>query len=344
MKSIYTLIALLFSLNFYGQVPQKFSYQAVVRNANSQLVSSNTVGVKISILQGNSSGTVVYSETHSPITNANGLFSIEIGGGSMVSGNFSSINWSEGPFFIKSEVDIQGGSDYTIEGVTQLLSVPYALYAEKAGNVFSGNYQDLTNKPDFATQKALNDSLAALRMLIENLDKRISRFELKVGDFKDGGIVGYIFQEGDPGYVAGEEHGLIVALVEQSKPWSAGGFTNVTGTSGNLGTGAANTAAILASSGGDNAANYCKNYVSGDYDDWFLPSATELVKIWINREAVNAGLVKNSGAPMASSGFGAYWTSTHENFNWAVALTYNSGITQGGSKSTFQATRPMRQF
>ncbi len=133
MKNLLTLI-LINSIAFIvlAQAPQKFSYQSVIRNAGNQLVANQTVGIKISILQGSATGSAVYAETHSPLTNANGLATLEIGGGTVLSGNFASINWANGPYFVKTETDLNGGSNYTITNTSQLLSVPYALYAAKA--------------------------------------------------------------------------------------------------------------------------------------------------------------------------------------------------------------------
>jgi uncharacterized protein (TIGR02145 family) len=113
-----------------AQVPQKFSYQSVIRNSGNQLIANQTVGIKISVLQGSANGTVVYAETHSPTTTANGLANIEIGVGNVLSGNFANINWSNGPYFIKTETDVNGGNNYTISATQQLLSVPYAFRAE----------------------------------------------------------------------------------------------------------------------------------------------------------------------------------------------------------------------
>jgi formylglycine-generating enzyme required for sulfatase activity len=110
-------------------VPQKFSYQAVVRNAANLLLDSQTVSIRINILQGSESGTAVYTETHTGNTNANGLITLEVGGGAVLSGSMSNINWANGPYFIKTETDPQGGSNYSISGSSQLLSVPYALYS-----------------------------------------------------------------------------------------------------------------------------------------------------------------------------------------------------------------------
>jgi hypothetical protein len=109
-----------------AQVPEKISYQAVVRDNLDHLVSDHSVGIKLTILYGSPTGTVVYTETQTPTTNTNGLISIEFGGGA----GFSTINWSVGPYFLKTETDPAGGTNYTIAGVTQPLSVPYSSYAK----------------------------------------------------------------------------------------------------------------------------------------------------------------------------------------------------------------------
>jgi hypothetical protein len=130
MKRILTLLAFaLFTSSIWAQVPQKMSYQAVIRNSSNVLVSNTTVGVKISVVQGTATGTAVYVETHSTSTNANALVSLQIGGGSVLSGSFVAINWANGPYFIKTETDPAGGTNYSISGTTELLSVPYALSA-----------------------------------------------------------------------------------------------------------------------------------------------------------------------------------------------------------------------
>lgn len=124
-----SITSLLFSACLFAQAPQKMSYQAVIRNGNNNLVTSASVGTKISILQGSSTGTAVYVETQTETTNANGLLSLEIGTGTVVSGTFASINWANGPYFIKTETDPNGGTNYTIQGTNELMSVPYALFS-----------------------------------------------------------------------------------------------------------------------------------------------------------------------------------------------------------------------
>ena len=128
----------LFALNTFAQAPEKMSYQAVVRNTTNNLVTNQPVGMQISILQGSATGTAVYVETQTPTSNANGLVSLEIGGGTVVSGNMATINWANGPYFIKTETDPTGGSSYTITGTSQLLSAPYALYAKTSGSSTPG--------------------------------------------------------------------------------------------------------------------------------------------------------------------------------------------------------------
>jgi uncharacterized protein (TIGR02145 family) len=145
MKRIFTICAALLTTasvflpqQTSAQAPEKMSYQAVVRDGSNNLVSSRAVGIKISILQGSSSGTTVYVETQTPTSNSNGLVSLEIGAGTVVSGIFATINWANGPYFIKTETDPTGGTSYSITGTNQLLSVPYALHAKTAEYLANG--------------------------------------------------------------------------------------------------------------------------------------------------------------------------------------------------------------
>ncbi|MFN5386177.1 MAG: hypothetical protein ACK5CO_05065 [Bacteroidota bacterium] len=139
MKRIIGLCAaMLMTASVFAQAPNKMSYQAVIRDASNTLVVNQTIGMRISILQGTSNGTAVYVETQNPTTNANGLASLEIGGGTLVSGDFANINWANGPYFIKTETDPAGGSNYSITGTSQLLSVPYAMYAQTSGSSIPG--------------------------------------------------------------------------------------------------------------------------------------------------------------------------------------------------------------
>ena len=156
MKKLLTVTTILFlSIFMNAQVPQGINYQAVARTADGVIIPTQNVGVRFSILDGSVTGTVLYSETHTVITNSYGLFTLAIGKGSPVTSTFASINWASGTDkFLKVEIAPAGGSNYQLQGTTQLLSVPYALYSEKTrllagnstinitnGNTITGNYQ-----------------------------------------------------------------------------------------------------------------------------------------------------------------------------------------------------------
>jgi hypothetical protein len=112
MKQVLTILAILFaSFTSFAQAPNRISYQAEVRNGSNNLVVNQLVGIRISILQGSNVGPSVYTETHTPTTNANGLVSLQIGGGTIVLGTFTSINWGNGPYFLKTETDPAGGTN-----------------------------------------------------------------------------------------------------------------------------------------------------------------------------------------------------------------------------------------
>jgi hypothetical protein len=128
-KVILSLLFLLTVTVVWAQVPQQISYQSVIRDGDNKVIASSTVGIKISLLQGSATGPAVYVETHRKTTNANGLVSLEIGTGTVLSGSFAGINWANGPYLIQTETDPTGGTNYGIAGIAPLNSVPYALYA-----------------------------------------------------------------------------------------------------------------------------------------------------------------------------------------------------------------------
>jgi len=215
MKRIYTiLVAALITASVFAQTPEKMSYQAVVRNSTDQLVTNQGIGMQISILQTTSTGTAVYVETHNTTTNANGLVTIEIGNGIVVSGDFTTIDWANDTYFIKTETDPTGGTAYTITGTSQLMSVAYALHAKtaesiegeinetdpvytasQAANIDASDITNLgnlsgTNTGDqdlssLATKTALGDSTAAVRSEIPD-------------------VSGYLSSETDPVYTASQ--------------------------------------------------------------------------------------------------------------------------------------------
>ena len=128
-----TSMFLMLFVSMYGQTPYRMSYQSVLRDNGNNLLSNTHVGMRISLMQGSVNGMLVYEEIQNPQTNDNGLISVQIGGGA----GFDTISWANGPYFITTETDPSGGANYSITGTSQLLSVPYALYAEKSGQDYS---------------------------------------------------------------------------------------------------------------------------------------------------------------------------------------------------------------
>jgi trimeric autotransporter adhesin len=139
LKSIVLLIAICNLQVAFSQVPQKMSYQAVIRNASGALIANTNVAVRVSIILDAASGIVNFSERHSVVTNSNGLATFEIGTGTLITGDFSDIEWQTGVKFIKTESDPAGGTNYSIVGISQLTSVPYAHIANIANNANVSN-------------------------------------------------------------------------------------------------------------------------------------------------------------------------------------------------------------
>lgn len=132
-KLIITLIAILLTGIAFSQAPYLINYQAVARDGSGNIITSGTIGLKFRILQGSATGTVAYAETNTASPSTSGIFTAGIGGGTPLTGPLSSVNWATGPYFIEVSIDPTGGTSYNVVGTSQLLSVPYALYAEKSG-------------------------------------------------------------------------------------------------------------------------------------------------------------------------------------------------------------------
>ncbi len=131
-KIIFLFVSTIFiSLNLHAQMPEKFNYQGIARSTNGDAMANQNLGLKISIMNG---GTAVYVETHTVTTNNFGLYNLAIGGGTTVSGAMNSVDWSTGNKFIKVQIDPNGGSSYATLGITELLSVPYAMYSASSGS------------------------------------------------------------------------------------------------------------------------------------------------------------------------------------------------------------------
>lgn len=188
MNKLIVLAFLFFCLGAVAQAPEKISYQAIVRASDNSLVADSPVSLRLIIRQGNVNGATAYEETHSAKTNANGLVSIEIGSGDRTNGAFNQIKWENGPFFIETQVDPNGGTNYSIIGVSQLLSVPYALYAKYAENV-TGSAPNTTSEPKIATiidfitsrpieEQDINNTIACTKSGVLTLPLNFSKMQV----------------------------------------------------------------------------------------------------------------------------------------------------------------------
>ena len=155
MKALFLLLVnLLFgaviTLQAQDKIPQSISYQAVARDAQGKVVAQKAIGIQVEILKGSTTGTVVFSETHSPTSSQTGTVNLLIGQGTRKIGTFSSVDWGADTYYLQLSMDLNGGSNYEKVSTTQLLPVPYALYAAKAGTVEnSGDSGSVSANADF---------------------------------------------------------------------------------------------------------------------------------------------------------------------------------------------------
>src|SRR5690554_6490429 len=357
MKNLWTIAAaLIMTASVWAQAPEKMSYQAVVRDGSNALVSSTAVGMQISILQGSASGTAVYVETQTPTSNANGLVSLEIGSGTVVSGDFTTIDWANGPYFIKTETDPTGGTSYTITGTSQLLSVPYALHAKTAetvtgtitetdpifgASVASGitgaDTTNWNNKLDSYTETdpIFGASVASGITGTDTTNWNNKQDQLVAGtnitivgntiSATGGGSTNnfYLGQDTLGGIVFyiyigsdGNQHGLIVNKNESTAQWQSSGTTTNATRSWD---GVYNTGLMTSSP----AANYVNGLTDGGFTDWYLPSIDELSILWHNRFHANNAL--NAGGFTLLSNTVLYWSSTEDSATDALCFLFNRG-------------------
>jgi len=363
-KIIFFLFILSATSTLYSQVPEGFSYFAIVRDLGGSPLVTQTVSFRFSIIQGSPSGVPVYVESHSVTTDQYGIVSLIIGSGTDVTGDFASIDWGGDSYFLKAELDITGGTSYSDMGTTHLLSVPYALYTKTAANVFSGDYNDLINKPvtdgsetkiSAGTNITLTGSGTIANPYIINSRSYLASgsnivvtgtgtasdpFIVKervhyIGESYGGGIVFYIYDNG--------RHGLVASTSDQdlSVEWYNGTnrYTNTTGNG--IGAGDMNTSLIIALQTNDNptgnfAAKVCADYsvtVEGEnYGDWYLPSKLELTYLYINKDVVGGFSNKY------------YWSSTEFSSVSAWAQDMSNGSFVNLNKGIPYAVRAIRAF
>jgi len=335
------VLGLVFSLNspglkLFAQAPDRISYQAAVRNSSDLLIVSQPIGMRISIIQGIPTGIVVFSETHLATTTPNGIVSVVIGGGTLVSGDISAIDWEAGPYYIKTETDPAGGTTYTISGTTELISVPYAFWAPTAGNTFSGDYNDLINKPktdgsetviNGGTFVTVSGSGTTASPYVISSNPVMGGYSHYLGEFYNGGIIFHLYKRSD-----GTERALIVSLTESTPIALQNPQVNVDAES--VWDGAGNTALYTNSP----AVTYATSLGYG----WYLPAIDELNILWQNRFHVARGLAAVGGTPLSMAW---YWSSTENasssTLGWQFSFqTAAARSTQG--KASIEIVRAIR--
>lgn len=302
-----------------AQAPQGFNYQAIMHNAAGEVIADKQVGLRISILK---DGLPVCVEVFSPTTNAYGLITLVIG--SVNATDFTSINWSTGIFTIKIELDPENGTNYFDMGTSPLLSVPFALYAKKSENTFSGNYSDLNGKPDLSRFIEMSTSPVEGDMSYFN-GTEWARIE-KPADANSRYTMEWDFSSNRPTWkvklpaitFGGTTLNIYPTDNSPGISWYNGSY--VTTNARSVDDGQTNTELIVTSQGnGIYAAKLCDTLVAYGYDDWYLPSKNELNAIYQDKEAIGG----------FSSAF--YWSSTeYNNTNaWGQDFTDGSQVSYG---------------
>jgi len=304
MNKFYTIIAaLLVTATSFAQSPEKMSYQVIIRDSGDNLVVSQAIGIQISILQTTASGTPVYVETHTSSTNVNGLLSLEIGTGTTTD-DFSTIDWGADTYFIKTETDPTGGSNYTITGTSQLLSVPYALHAKTAENVLT----------------------------------------YKIGDFAHGGIVFWVDDTGQHGLVCVKQDQTSIRWYAGTEGNTQAKGDGIYAGKANTAIIIAAQVAIGDDGGlyAARICNELQIMEGGiTYGDWYLPSKFGLNQMYINRVIINDTATANGGAAFSLN---EYWSSTEGDLGNAWRQNFSSGNQGNWGKGFAHYVRAVRAF
>ncbi|MDB2656891.1 DUF1566 domain-containing protein [Crocinitomicaceae bacterium] len=357
-KLILSLVAIAtIAITSFGQAPEGFKYQAVVRGAGNTILNNQAVGMRMTIQQGSIGGTTVYQETYAPTTNAYGLVNLEIGSGTVVSGDFTTIDWSAGPYFIETAVDATGGTSYAVMGTSQLMSVPYALHANTAENVTNDLVNDADADPSNEIQTisrtgtivtlsngggSFTDSVGVYTGgagidITNNVVSTTSTCGLAIGQTYQGGIIFYLDPSGC--------HGLIAAPTDQSiaAQWydGAGVAVEARAYESGLFAGKFNTINIMLTQFSVTcAAGICETFSLGGNSVWYLPSIVELDRMYQNIGPGNTLGLGNIGNFVTLP----YWSSTEQSPATAISMVFANGSLIGNNKLASYHVRAVRAF
>ena len=341
---------------------------------------SNPVGIQISILQGSPTGTAVYVETQTTSTNANGLISIEIGGGTVVSGNFATINWANGTYFIETQTDPNGGTDFTITGTSQILSVPYALHANFADSIkekepaFNASVakaitvSDTTNWSNKLSSYTETDPIFSASVAKSITASDTTNWNNKLSSYTETDPIfsasvanaitvsdtikwtasihkiGDSYGGGIVFYVdATGQHGLIAAIADQSTgiAWSNGTYRTTGAMSDGAGAGELNTAIIVASQIADNQSGSFAALICAQY------STTQngiTYGNWYLPSKYELNLLYNQQAAVGGFYSNYYWSSTETNYGNAWCQHFYDGSQDVNFKTDAGDVRAVRAF
>ena len=361
LQSVILIVSsLLITSSLFSQSPQGIPYQAVMRNADGTVMASSESVLTFMIHDGAADGTVVYQESHALTSNAQGLVSWGVGNGVVSQGNFSSINWGIGAKFLHV---MMNGTDL---GAQQMLSVPYALYAEQSGTPGPQGPIGLTGPagpagatgpqgPIGLTGPAGPTGATGPQGPIgltgpagpagatgpQGPAGNGGGFTHWVGESFGGGVVFHVYKD-----ALGVEHGLIVSLTDLSTaaPWGLYG-TDVPNCESSW-NGAANTAAIIAAGVEvGSAAQLCDVYEAGGFTDWYLPAIDELNLMYNAKYNLNQSLSQIAGgAPFDLNANPFYWSSSEGNSTNAWGFLFSGGYTSSNYKDYSLYVRAVRAF
>ncbi len=345
-RTLSVFSALMMISTLMGQTPLKVSYQAIIRDAGELLIVNQPVGIRISVMDG---AVAVYTETHSATTNENALVGLELGAGTPLTGTFAGIDWSDGPYSLKSEIDLTGGTTYTITRTDQILSLPYAFNAKVTGSFSTADYNDLSNLPvrdgsetrvSAGTNITISGSGTLATPYVVGVSGGGASYSHLIGELYQGGIIVAVWKE------AGVEKGLIASVTDVgTSTWSNITGTLIGATAQSFRDGKTNSDAILAQPGHiGGAAMLCDIYTNPDngtgiYSDWYLPAAWELNMCYDAAIAINTILGDANGFL-----FNSYWSSTEYSSTRAYIFSFSNGNASFSLKSNSFQVRAVRRF